>query len=98
MKKMDELNEKSREILNPNYRLKGDDVMYIRKSRGLSHIELGDMIGYADVSVIQWERGVKMKKSIDRFLKLLHADHEIPDDQEFRSAFRQIMCPWEGDR
>ena len=84
------MNEK---YIDPSYRLTGDDVIYIRKSRGLSHIELGDMIGYADVSVIQWERGVRMKKSVERFLKLLHADHEIPDDQEFRDAFRKIMCP-----
>ena len=42
------MNEK---YIDPSYRLTGDDVIYIRKSRGLSHIELGDMIGYADVSV-----------------------------------------------
>lgn len=88
---MDELCEESRKLLKPDYRLTGDDVVYIRKSRGLSHIELGDMIGYADVSVINWERGVKMKKSIERFLKLLHADHQIDCDREFRVAFKKIM-------
>lgn len=93
---MAEIHEKSRKILNPAYRLTAEDVVYIRKSRGLSHIELGDMMGYADVSVIQWERGVRMKKSVERFLKLLHADHEAEDDREFRLAFRKIMCPWEG--
>lgn len=93
---MKEMHEKYRKLLNPSYRLTAEDVIYIRKSRGLSHTELGDMMGYADVSVIQWERGVRMKKSVERFLKLLHADHEIPDDQEFRIAFRKIMCPWEG--
>lgn len=90
------MNELMDRYLQPDYRLTGDDVIYIRKSRGLSHTELGDMMGYADVSVIQWERGVRMKKSVERFLKLLHADHEILDDQEFRAAFREIMCPWEG--
>lgn len=88
---LDELDEKPQKLLDPDYRLKGDDVVYIRKSRGLSYIELGDMIGYADVSVIQWERGVKIKKSVQRFLKLLHADHQIPDDREFRVAFQKIM-------
>lgn len=92
---MNELDEESRKLLNPDYRLTGDDVVYIRKSRGLSHIEIGDMMGYADVSVMQWERGVKMKKSVERFLKLLHADHEIDSHREFRVAFQKIMCPWE---
>lgn len=90
------MNELMDRYLQPDYRLTGDDVIYIRKSRGLCHIELGDMMGYADVSVIQWERGVRMKKSVERFLKLLHADHEAEDDREFRLAFRKIMCPWEG--
>jgi hypothetical protein len=81
--------------LNANYRLTADDLIYIRKSRGLSHIELGDMMGYADVSVISWERGVKIKKSVERFFKLLHADYQLEDDQEFRRAFKKIMNPWE---